>query len=207
MIKEQFKVPPESIQATVIRRGFYPRGGGEVLLHTIPLRHPLPAINLTERGNVVSVLIRSIYAGKCPRKVAEHMATAAKYHLEKNISITDIHVEIKYEEPAVASGSSIIIIATTNTNCRLGGSAVGSPKKAPQDVGVEAAVELCATLSDGGCVDEYLQDQLIVYMALAEGSSEMITVHHNRVIQDRYHHEIISPIPGAMCYVCCYVSS
>jgi RNA 3'-terminal phosphate cyclase (ATP) len=175
MLKDQFKLPPDAVRASVVRRGFYPRGGGEVHVDTIPLRRSLPAIHLTERGEVVSVLIRSFYAGKCPRKVAERMATAAKDHLEKNISVSDIQVEIKYEEPAVASGSGIIMVATTTTNCRLGGSAVGSPKKSPQDVGTEAAEELCATLSDGGCVDEYLQDQLILYMALANGSSEIIT--------------------------------
>jgi RNA 3'-terminal phosphate cyclase (ATP) len=42
-------------------------------------------------------------------------------------------------------------------------------------MGVQAASELCITLKDGGCVDEYLQDQLILYMALADGASEILT--------------------------------
>jgi hypothetical protein len=35
---------------------------------------------------------------------------------------------------------------------------------------LDAAAELFATLQDGGCVDEWLQDQLIIFMALAKGS-------------------------------------
>jgi hypothetical protein len=38
-----------------------------------------------------------------------------------------------------------------------------------------AAAELFATLQDGGCVDEWLQDQLIIFMALAKGSLKCLT--------------------------------
>lgn len=175
MFIHHFRVPPENIHTNIACRGFFPKGGGEVHVDTTPLPLPLPAINVTERGAVVSVLIRSIYSGRCPRNVAATMASAAKAHLEQNINVPDIRVEICHGKPAVASGSGIIIVATTSTGCRFGGTALGLPSKPPREVGMEAAVELCATLSDGGCVDEYLQDQFIIYMALAEGSSEMIT--------------------------------
>ena len=36
-------------------------------------------------------------------------------------------------------------------------------------------MELASTLQDGGCVDEWLQDQLILFMALADGTSELLT--------------------------------
>ena len=200
MLLQLYHIPPECIRATLVCRGFFPKGGGEVHVDTVPLlvgrRSSLPAIHLTERGDVVHVLIRAIYAGKCPRRVAEGMARAAKDYLEQHLptaatsttaptTTRDIHiqVEINYEEPAVASGSGIILVATTDRQCRLGGSAVGSPRKTPQEVGIEAAAELCATLLEGGCVDDYLQDQLILYMALAEGTSELITgslTHHTR---------------------------
>ena len=191
MLRQLYQIPPECIRPTLVCRGFFPKGGGEVHVDTRPLCHhspALPAIHLTERGNVVHVLIRSIYSGKCPRRVAVGMAQAAKDYLDQHLptSTTDstttttttpmkIQMEINYEEPAVASGSGIILVATTDQHCRLGGSAVGSPRKSPQEVGIEAAADLCATLREGGCVDDYLQDQLILYMALAEGTSELMT--------------------------------
>ena len=176
VLKEQLGLRPKNVQATVIRRGFFPRGGGEVHVHTTPGRDALRPISLTERGGLVCVEVRSYHAGKCPRKVAVQMANAAKELLDARLGgSVVISTNIAYLEPAAASGSGILIIATTSTGCRLGGSALGSPKVAPQRVGVQAAEELCATLEDGGCVDEYLQDQLILYMALARGTSEMIT--------------------------------
>ena len=48
-------------------------------------------------------------------------------------------------------------------------------KKACQEVVIEAANELAKSLSKGGCVDEWLQYQLILYMALAVGPSRMLT--------------------------------
>ncbi len=38
-----------------------------------------------------------------------------------------------------------------------------------EDVGRVAAESLLEALATGGCVDEWLQDQLVVFMALASG--------------------------------------
>lgn len=175
-IMQQFHISSDAIQSNVIRRGFFPKGGGEVHVTTQqPFTRPLPPISLIDRGEVTHVWIRSFCAGNCPKKVAEAMAGAAKDYLEAHVTIPNISVEIVHEKKAVASGSGILIVATTSHGCRLGGSALGSPKTSPEQVGTDAASELCSTLTDGGCVDEYLQDQLIIYMALAQGKSEIIT--------------------------------
>lgn len=42
-------------------------------------------------------------------------------------------------------------------------------------VGREAAEELLKALDGSGCVDEWLQDQIIIFMALAEGESVVRT--------------------------------
>ncbi len=175
VLLQQLHLSSGLINPTVVRRGFFPKGGGEVRIETTPVNDALPPISLVERGDIARVWIRSFHAGKCPRNVAERMATAAKDFLESRLSVPMLAVDIVYEKEAVASGSGILVLAVTTTNCRLGGSALGSPKLSPQQVGIEAAQELCSTLMDGGCVDEYLQDQLILYMALAKGNSVMIT--------------------------------
>lgn len=175
-LQREHNLAAEIVQAKVLCRGFFPKGGGEVHITVDPLKNCFPAINLIDRGDVTDIVIRSIYSGKCPRKVAESMTAAAKNHLEQqNIGVCNIRTEIRYENPAVGSGSAILVIAHTSTGCRLAGSALGSTKQSPQNTGIHAAAELCAALNEGGCVDEYLQDQLILYMALAEGSSQMIT--------------------------------
>jgi RNA 3'-terminal phosphate cyclase (ATP) len=176
-LRQGFKFPEDAIQPNVVRRGFFPRGGGEVHVVTKSCPStPLPPICLKERGEINSIWIRSFHAGKCPKSEAHRMAEAAKNHLESQISkYVTISTSVVYDEPAIASGSGTLIVATTTTGCRFGGSALGSKKTSPHDVGVQAAEELCATLADGGCVDDYLQDQLILYMALANGTSEIVT--------------------------------
>jgi len=67
------------------------------------------------------------------------------------------------------------ILARTSTGCLLAGSALGERNKSAETVGKEAANELAKHIQEGGCVDEYLQDQLIIYMALAKGESKVLT--------------------------------
>jgi len=66
-----------------------------------------------------------------------------------------------------------LILATTSTGCLIAGSSLGEQGKPAEKVGEEAASELIRNLDFGGCVDEYLQDQLIIFMALANGFSRL----------------------------------
>ena len=43
-----------------------------------------------------------------------------------------------------------------------------------QDVGTLAAEELLAVVASGACVDPWVQDQLVVFMALAHGTSRVL---------------------------------
>lgn len=63
----------------LVRRGFFPRGQGQVQL-AAELLAPgacLPAIDLTDRGEIVSIAIRAFTAGRVVPSVGERMADAA----------------------------------------------------------------------------------------------------------------------------------
>lgn len=62
----------------ILRRGYYPKGGGEVYLKTHPLTKPLASVNLTEFGSLKRIYGRSFVAGFLPLKVADAMANRAK---------------------------------------------------------------------------------------------------------------------------------
>ena len=174
-VREQCGLEMEQMHAGVLRRGYFPKGGGEVEVIIQPLTRPLQPIRLIDRGDVATIYIRSFHAGNLPRHLADQMAQAAESALHQRYPLVPLETEIVTERDAVGSGLGILIMATTTTGCRLAGSALSSPKKKARDVGREAAHELLQTLDDGGCVDEWLQDQLILFMALAEGESEMVT--------------------------------
>jgi RNA 3'-terminal phosphate cyclase (ATP) len=73
-----------------------------------------------------------------------------------------------------------LLVAHTSTGLRFGCDWLYDRKatgKTPDDIATEVAekvvAKLDAELQKGGLVDEYLQDQLVVFQALAEGSSSI----------------------------------
>ncbi|KAI0928221.1 hypothetical protein AcW1_005532 [Taiwanofungus camphoratus] len=159
------------------KRGFYPKGGGEVTVSVPPTRGPLPSVTLTHRGPITAVAGRAYVAG-LPRHLAEQMRDSAAAVLVKagiDLGLVDINAVREKEAEAVGSGSGIVLWAETENGCVFGGSAVGRKGRSPAEVGEEAAEELARNLAHGGCVDEYMQDQMIIFLALAQGRSTVRT--------------------------------
>jgi len=175
-LREQCGLEDSQMQTTVVRRGYFPKGGGEVNVRIEPCQRALQPISLTEKGDVCEIRIRAFHAGRLPRYLAQKMADAACKHLQQCMgNRVDYHIQVVTENEVIGSALGILIVAKTSTGCLLAGSALSAPGKDAGGVGIEAATELFSTLQDGGCVDEWQQDQLIIFMALAEGSSEMVT--------------------------------
>lgn len=61
----------------------------------------------------------------------------------------------------------------TTTNCIIGASALGSRNQKPFDCGKKAAASLVSLLQAKSCVDKHVQDQLIIFMSLAKGLSQI----------------------------------
>jgi len=90
---------------------------------------------------------------------------------KKNLNI------LKYpsKDSSPSDGAAILVIATTTTGCIICGSSIGEKGKKAEDIGLDAAKSLCDDIEIGCCVDRYLQDQLIIFMALAKGTSKIKT--------------------------------
>ncbi|KAJ3482502.1 hypothetical protein NLI96_g6942 [Meripilus lineatus] len=158
-------------------RGYYPKGGGEIYFSMPPIQGPLPSITLTNRGNLKIIRGKAYVAG-LRRSVASQMRTSAIAQLTASgISrqLIDIEEVQERERDAVGSGSGIVLWAETDEGCLLGGSAIGLKSRSPTSVAEEAVKELVRNLEHGGCVDEYLQDQIIIFLALAQGKSTVRT--------------------------------
>ena len=164
----------------VVKKGFFPSGGGKVNLFVNPVKKLLP-ISLTDPRKILSITGWSFSAGNLPLRVAEQMTAAARKHLLNSgcDDIKGVEVEIQtYKEDSACSprnGSGIVLVARTSTGCVLGGSAVGSSKVSSEQTGRAAADSLLESVECGGCVDKFIQDQMIIFMALAEGESRLVT--------------------------------
>mmetsp|Transcript_13146 Transcript_13146/g.22689 ORF Transcript_13146/g.22689 Transcript_13146/m.22689 type:complete len:264 (-) Transcript_13146:318-1109(-) len=161
----------------VARRGYYPRGGGVVDVVTAPHGHIRP-LHLIERGGITAVHVESFLAGSIPAHVAQRMNKAAEQILRNSLpNNVAIRTTVRQDNAAESTGDAtgILIIAETEAGCRLGSSALGERGVPAETVAAKAADALLLDLATGACVDSHMQDQLIVYMALASGPSALRT--------------------------------
>lgn len=163
------------VEAQVIARGFYPKGGGEVRVRILP-SPGIRGVHWTERGPVKRILGRAFSMG-VPAHIAERMRDAAAAAL-RAAGHADAHIELEVALSGRSEGCGIALWAECESGQRLGGSALGRRGKRAEEVGKEAAQALLDELSGPGAVDSHLADQLIVWLALADGASEFTT---NRV--------------------------
>ncbi|PVG03083.1 RNA 3'-terminal phosphate cyclase [Serendipita vermifera] len=171
-MRQHFRV---NADVEIIRRGYYPKGGGEVVVRIQPVSEPLPAIAVLDRGEVMKIRGRSYVAG-WPIELAKDCRDAAVSLLTQrgiDPSIIDIPYVKELPTEAHGSGSGIVLWAETENGCILGGGAIGKKGADPAEVGKEAAEELFENLNQGGCVDKALQDQWIIFGALAKGTSRI----------------------------------
>lgn len=147
------------IALNIIRRGYFPKGGGAVFCSVRSLTEALPPVTLTERGPVQ--LIRGeARVGGLPFIIAERMKNAACATLiAAAVSPTIIRIDAVREtqEEAFGSGGGILLFAETDNGCVIGGSSVSTKSRDPEEIGKEAAEELLRNLRHDGCVDEHLQ--------------------------------------------------
>ncbi|KAK0448362.1 RNA 3'-terminal phosphate cyclase/enolpyruvate transferase [Desarmillaria tabescens] len=144
------------------RRGYYPKGGGEIHVQVSPMADKIRAFTLVERGSVKAIKGIAHLAG-LPSHLGKGMVEGAKGYLAGSPELDGVPVEIESRrERNDNTGGGIV-----------GGDALSRKGLDAQAVGRLAAESLLRGLSVGGCVDEWLQDQIIIFMALAEGTSEI----------------------------------
>ncbi|KXA90907.1 ribosomal subunit interface protein [candidate division MSBL1 archaeon SCGC-AAA259A05] len=156
-----------------LKRGHYPKGGGKIEAGIKPVEKFQP-LNLTEAGEID--LISGIsHCVKLPGHIAKRQAEAASKKLEEDGYDSDIEVEYykKSEDFHLSPGTGIVLWVKTENGAILGSSSLGEKGKPAEKVGKEAAKELIDQMETGCAFDRYLTDQIIPYLAMAEGKSEI----------------------------------
>jgi RNA 3'-terminal phosphate cyclase (ATP) len=160
----------------IIKEGFYPRGGGIVKIKFFPLKK-LRAITLTEKEGVKKINGISI-AGSLPKNVAERQANAAKKFLEER-GFENIEINSKVVN-TLSPGTSITLWAECE-NTILGNDNIGKKGIRAEVIGEECAKGLIKSIESNAALDKFMSDQIIPFIALAEGKSlvkvEEITEH------------------------------
>lgn len=164
-------------QLEILRRGYYPKGGGQARVRIEPIREP-KTISLYEAGRPVKIKIISIASDiLASRRVAERQAENAQALIQDKLSLP---VEIKTEYASTFSvGSEINILAYTKNNCILWADARGERSKPAEEVGKEAAAKLIKEINSGAAVDLHLADNLIPWLSLLGGriKTSIVSLH------------------------------
>ncbi len=149
--------------------GWYPEGGGKVALSIRPGNELLP-VTLTERGKLVKVTGVSAVANLLRDIAVRQRNRAAQMLLQKGI---DAEIEI-VSAPSPGKGTLLFLLAEF-VNVSAGFDALGAIGKRAEEVADEASLALYEHIESDAALDPHLADQIIPYLALAEGTSEFTT--------------------------------
>lgn len=157
------------ININIIRRGFYPEGGARVEAVVNPTK--LKPLSLLERRQLRKIIIISGASDNLKEnRVAERQISGVKTVLSPKLKLP-ITEKVEYY-PCPSSGSQINIIGEFE-NTVIGVDNLGKLGKSAEIVGREAAVEFLKEGKSEGCLDKHLADQILPYLSLAPGNSQV----------------------------------
>jgi RNA 3'-terminal phosphate cyclase (ATP) len=136
---------------------------GKVVL-TVHPQSTIPPIVLTDRGELTNVHMYATLYGKACSKSDNLTQTFLQLPHAEDVSITTINSPKGF-------GISVTLVAETTTGCLISGSDMWDSKNRKKTASqiIETAYEhLSRNIETQNCVDEWLQDQLLVYMALVD---------------------------------------
>jgi RNA 3'-terminal phosphate cyclase (ATP) len=142
--------------------GFYPEGGGEFTAR-VEQAHPMPPLDLRQRGTLQEVEVVSMVGG-LGYDIADRQAARALRGLrDAGIAAQAERVPV----PAGASKGGHVLIVATFERTRVGHGAVSARERSPEETAEEAVRSFRTHLAGGGAVDRHLADQLLLPAALA----------------------------------------
>jgi RNA 3'-terminal phosphate cyclase (ATP) len=149
--------------ATLEKFGFYPKGGGKIVVKTSPAKFVGCEIAPEPHKQVEYSIITSglpPHVAEREEKKIQHALHAAgiKCTGEKKAVMTD------------CAGNAVSLFSGT-----IGSSSLGEAGKPAEKVAGEACEAFVSEAKSGAAVDSHLADQLLLYAALAEGGTKFST--------------------------------
>ncbi|MFP3982138.1 MAG: RNA 3'-terminal phosphate cyclase [Desulfurivibrionaceae bacterium] len=154
---------------TLVQAGFYPKGGGCVRAEIYPMVGLKP-LTLVERGRLLKI---QGFSGSAdlPDHIAERQRRRALDRLAENHQVSNIEIS---RMSAFSPGTVLFLLAEFENGqcCFFGLGERGKPAEQVADEAVDALEDFLATEA---AIDHYLADQLLLPLALAEGTSRLST--------------------------------
>jgi RNA 3'-terminal phosphate cyclase (GTP) len=169
------------IEASLLKRGYYPKGGGKVDIKIKPKfslenLKEAPKVELMEQHSLVHVKgVSHASLDLQKANVAERQAKAAKLIVNKLNCPVQIRTEY-CDTLSTGSGITLWVIFSKDPEeidimnpIRLGADSLGERGKRAEEVGREAADKLLKEIESKAAVDRHLGDNLIPFIGLIGG--------------------------------------
>jgi RNA 3'-phosphate cyclase len=153
------------VSVEIRKRGYYPRGGGDVSAVVRPPPKPL-AFRVEGPGRTLSIGGKA-HVVELGADIAKRMASSAAAELKSFPAPVRIDEEAP---PGLGPGTGITVWAKTEHSV-LGASALGEKGLRAENIGAVAGRELAAELKAGPSLDIHAADQLAPYLALGGGGA------------------------------------
>ncbi|CAO1596719.1 hypothetical protein XANCAGTX0491_000551 [Xanthoria calcicola] len=172
MLVEKVGIPP--ITSQIIKRGWSSGradvGAVRFDLTALPSKSKLSEFHFLDRGDVTRMHVSILASDSAARNGLKNLV------IERLLARhPDVEIVFPIEEDT-KNGARLylLIVAETSNGYRLGRDCLWERKSNAsmlETVANTVTKQLEEELQRGGCVDEYMQDQLVVFQALAEGRS------------------------------------
>ena len=149
-------------RAKLIRRGYYPKGGGEAILTVQPCEAIRPLLLDVQQD--FSEVNGIVHLANLPEHVGKRMKHAAiKTLIQKNLNAL-----LKVEKTtSFSAGTGITLWAQTDDTV-LGKTGLGERGVPAEKIGESVATALIQEIVSGATIDIHAFDQIIPYMALSD---------------------------------------
>ncbi len=156
-------------QIKLIKRGYYPKGGGEaeLTIHPVQTLLPFSADELQNFTDVTGIVHRA--------NLPEHISTRIRHAAIKTAMKHNLRSTIQIDAaPSLSSGTGITLWSSSGPTI-LGSTVLGEKSLSAETVGETAANQLIQEMKSGTTLDRYSIDQILPYLVLApKGSSCLI---------------------------------
>jgi RNA 3'-terminal phosphate cyclase (ATP) len=161
-----------TVHLEVGRPGYVPQGAGVLRLTVTPVSRELAALTLAEPGLTRDVRGIAVASHLAERHVSDRMASVCQQHLmAAGLSSSIDRVD---DTTAQHAGAHLAIWAESTTGCVFGADRAGALGRSSEAIGTYVAKTFLQDLRSGATVDHHLADQLVLFAALARGTSRYI---------------------------------
>ncbi|NGX33797.1 MAG: RNA 3'-terminal phosphate cyclase [Candidatus Anoxychlamydiales bacterium] len=162
------------ISLEILKPGYVPTGGGKIKLKIHPIKKNVLPICLEKQGKIKKIKGIALSSNLKEQEVSKRMFLSFQKELENMGLNIKSDIELIYDETADQKGASLTCFIETETGCIIGIDVAGKIGRTSEAIGKTVAKRLMQDFNSNATVDRYTADQLILYAALAKGTSKYI---------------------------------